>query len=82
MPALTKTLANALRSLAAAESTWTITMVDDYYKSALKLEELGLVRFKPRVRTRGRFAGLPNGYDVVVTAEGKAAVRGTTKGGR
>ncbi len=76
MPALTKTLANALRSLAAAESTWTITMVDDYYKSALKLEELGLVHFKPRVRTRGKFAGQPNGYDVRVTAAGKKELHG------
>ena len=75
MPALTKTLTNALRMLADAESTWTVTMVDAYYRSALKLEELGLVHFKPRIRTRGKFAGSPNGYDVRVTTAGKELLR-------
>jgi hypothetical protein len=73
MKALTKTLAEALRTLSAGP-TWTITMVDNYYASALKLKKLGLVEFKPRFIKRGKFRGQPNGYDVVVTAAGRRAL--------
>lgn len=71
---LTKTLKTALRQLAAAEKTWTITMVDSYYQAASKLEKLGLVRFEPRLIQRGKYRGGPNGYDVVVTSAGKVAL--------
>lgn len=71
---LTKTLAEALRTLAAGP-TWTITMVDDYYTSALKLKKLGLVEFKPRFIKRGKYRGQPNGFDVVVTAAGTRALK-------
>ena len=74
MKALTKTLAEALRSLSAGP-TWTITMVDDYYAKALKLEKLGLVEFKPRFLKRGKYRGQLNGYDVVVTAAGRRALK-------
>lgn len=72
---LPKNLAEALRSLAAGP-TWTITMVDDYYTKALKLEKLGLVKFKPRLRARGKYRGQPYGYDVVVTTAGMKLLGG------
>ena len=70
---MTKTLAEALRTPAAGP-TWTITMANDYYASALKLKKLGLVAFKPRVVKRGKYRGQPNGFDVVVTAAGQLAL--------
>jgi len=73
---LTKTLVNTLRTLAAGP-TWTITMVDDYYASALKLKKLGLVEFKPRLVRGGKYRGRPNGYDVVVTAAGMQLLKET-----
>lgn len=73
---ITKTLAEALRTLAAGP-TWTITMVDDYYASALKLKKLGFVEFKPRYVKRGKYHGQPNGFDVIVTAAGIEQLRGT-----
>lgn len=69
---MTKALTQALRSLAAAESTWTITMVKDYYVATLKLEQLGLVTFKPRLVQHGE----TNGHDVVVTTAGKQHLQG------
>lgn len=51
-------------------------MVDDYYQDALRLEKLGLVRFEPRLKQRGKFRGQPNGYDVHVTPAGLDALKG------
>lgn len=73
---MTKALTHALRSLIAAESTWTITMTKDDYVTALELEQLGLVKFKPRLVQHGKFSGLPNGHDVVVTPAGKQHLQG------
>jgi hypothetical protein len=71
---LTKALKSALRQLDAMGKTWTITMVDDYYVKARTLEKLGFVEFMPRFHKRGKYRGQPNGYDVAVTSEGKAAL--------
>lgn len=60
-------LLRALDGLSRAGSTWSITMADDYYRDAAKLESLGLVRFVRRLNRRGQ----PDGHDVVLTADGK-----------
>lgn len=67
-------LRNTLRSLAAAERTWTITMTDEYYVAARKLQKHGLVYFEPRYLKRGKYRGELNGYDIVVTPSGKAVL--------
>ena len=70
---LTKTLAGALKMLSSGP-TWTITMVPAYYASAVKLQDLGLVEFRPRLVKRGKYRGQPDGYDVVLTAAGTQAL--------
>ncbi len=75
MKALTKKLANALRMIAAVDTTWTITMVEDYYADALKLAKLGLVEFKPLFKQRGKYRGAPNGYYVIATPAGKQKLK-------
>lgn len=71
---LPKALREALRQLGSGP-TWTITMVEAYYQAALKLEKLGLVKFKPRYVQRGKFRGMLNGYDVVVRRAGRALLQ-------
>lgn len=73
---LTRALWEALLQLAAVPSTWTITMVDTYYSAACKLEKLGLVEFRPRYVQRGKYRGMPNGYDVIASRAGRALLRG------
>lgn len=72
---MTKALWEALRQLAAARSTWTLTMIDTYFQAAQRLEKLGLVEFRPRYVQRGKYRGEGNGHDVVVTRVGRALLR-------
>jgi hypothetical protein len=48
-------------------------MVEAYYQAALKLEKLGLVKFKSRCVQRGKFRGMLN--DVVVSRAGRALLQ-------